>query len=361
MIEKPINKKESIKQFNQLVVIDPIILSLQQWEKLSSFAKKICYFLDLNRNNQRNIKKISMIENLTIVDKSNLEMKNSLLKESDAIITCWTPISDDILLSNLYLSYIGFWTHHVEGKVNIELARKKGITVTYIPDYAIDAVAEMVFAGILSISRKILREAKDTLKGKWSYEYLKTGTYVPSIEEISPRLLAGKILGIVGLGRIGQRVAEIALAFKMDVQYYSRTRHLDFEANGVNYVELDTLFSTSDIISIHLSPNAPLNMINKDLIKKMKDGSIFVNTATGRVVDQEALFEEIRSGRIYAYLDVYNGLPPRKILNEVNALDNLFTYRRAWFTKESVTLKGELLIKNIERYLIEQKEAKYAE
>jgi lactate dehydrogenase-like 2-hydroxyacid dehydrogenase len=83
----------------------------------------------------------------------------------------------------------------------------------------------------------------------------------------------------------------------------------------------------------------------------LRDGAIFVNTSSGRLVDQEALFDELSRGRIYAYLDVYEGLPPRKEMKRLNTYDNVFTYRSGWYTQEAVTYKGEALLKNIEDFL----------
>ena len=83
----------------------------------------------------------------------------------------------------------------------------------------------------------------------------------------------------------------------------------------------------------------------------MKPGAIFVNTSAGRLVDQEALLDLILDKKIYAYVDVYEGLPPRRRLQNISLRDNLFTYRAAWFTQEAVTYKGEALLRNIRRYL----------
>jgi glycerate dehydrogenase len=273
------------------------------------------------------------------------------LAGADAVITCWTSIPDDVLRANPQIRYIGFWTNLAEHRINTKLADELGVRVTYLPDYGTESVAEMTLAGMLAVSRKVVQNAKDTERGKWPYELLKTGTRVPSIQEIPQRMLNGKLLGIVGFGRIGQRVAELALAFRMRVQCFSKSRKPEWEAKGVAYADLDTLFRTSDVASVHLSPYAPEKIISRELLKQLKDGAIFVNTSAGRLVDQEALFEELESGRITAYLDVYEGLPPRQRFKNVSLKDNLFTYRAGWFTQEAVTYKGEALIKKLEAFL----------
>ncbi|MBI1927592.1 hypothetical protein HYR99_25540 [Candidatus Poribacteria bacterium] len=276
---------------------------------------------------------------------------NRRLTGADAVITCWTNIPDDVLRANPQIRYIGFWTNLVAHRLNLELAHELGVHVTYIPDYGTDSVAEMTFCGMLAVARQLLRNHRDTLRGSWPYELIKTAKYLPRVDEIPQRLLKGKLLGIVGFGRIGRRVAEIALAFHMRVQYWSQHQHPEWDALGVSYVELDELFDTSDIVSIHLSPYAPEKIISADLFHRLKDEAIFINTSAGRLIDQEALLDELMQGRIYAYLDVYEGLPPRKDLKELSTLNNVFTYRSGWYTQEAVTYKGEALLENIEDFL----------
>lgn len=212
-------------------------------------------------------------------------------------------------------------------------------------------MAELTFAGILAVSRKLLRAHRDTLRGRWPYELVKTGQYIPKVAEIPQHILRDKLLGIVGLGRIGKRVAEIGLSFKMHVLYWSKNKHPECEKRGLEFVELNKLFSTSDIVTVHLSPYAPERIIDADLIRKLKNGAIFVNTSAGMLVDQEVLFEELLAKRIFAFLDVYDGLPPRKILKNVSSLDNVFTYRSGWYTQEAITYKGNYLLRNVENFL----------
>jgi glycerate dehydrogenase len=279
------------------------------------------------------------------------ETLGELLTGADAVISCWTNIPDDLLAASSDLRYIGFWTNVAAHRLNFELARKLGVYVTFLPDYGTDSVAEMTMAGMLAVSRKLMRSAKDTERGRWPYELLKTGVYVPAVEEIPNRMLRDKVLGIVGFGRIGQRVAELAQAFRMRVQYYSRHRYSDWEAKGARYVDLPELFSTSDVVTVHLSPYAPEKIISAELLARLKDKAIFVNTSAGRLVDQEALFQELERQRILAYLDVYEGLPPRHRFKAISLQDNLLTYRTGWFTQEAITYKGEELLRNIEAFL----------
>lgn len=347
-----------IERFKRLVILDPIILLKEQSARLYAFAEKVVEFSGLNSNEILQTLHKQMDEKPTPMCWTQLAQKevtreelNRRLAGADAVITCWTSIPDEVLLVNPQLRYIGFWTNLAKHRLNLDLARQRGIHVTSIPDYGTDSVAEITIAGILAVSRRLMASAKDTERGRWPYELLKTGVHVPTVNEIPQRMLRDKVLGIVGFGRIGQRIAEIALAFRMRVQYFSRHRYPRWEEKGLRYTELEELFGTSDIVSVHLSPYAPEKIISAELIGRLKDKAIFVNTSAGRLVDQEALLRELESHRIYAYLDVYEGLPPRQRLKNISLLENLFTYRMGWFTQEAITYKGETLLQRIEDFL----------
>jgi glycerate dehydrogenase len=340
------------------VILDPVILLRDQHVRLRSLADDVVEFSSLSPDAMLRAAHDEMDENPSPMCWTQLAAEDVTQQEllrrldgADAVITCWTNIPDGVLLANRQLRYIGFWTNLAEHRLNLALAKKLGIHVTYVPDYGTDSVAEMTIAGMLAVSRKVTQTAKDTERGRWPYELLKTGVHVPSVDDIPQRMLRDKLLGIVGFGRIGQRVAEIALAFRMRVQYFSRHRYPDWEAKGVSYTQLPNLFSTSDIVSVHLSPYAPEKVVSAELIGRLRDKAIFVNTSAGRLVDQEALLREVESHRINVYLDVYEGLPPRQRLKNIRLQDNLFTYRAGWFTQEAITYKGESLLRNITDFL----------
>lgn len=345
-------------KFNRLVILDPIVLLKDQNTRLSGKANQTVRFSGMDPNELLKSLHDQMQGDPTPMCWTQMAQEHVTLEElkrrvagADAIITCWTSIPDEVLLANPQLRYIGFWTNMARHKVNLDLARQRGIHVTSIPDYGTDSVAEITIAGILAVSRRLMASGKDTERGRWPYELLKTGVHVPTIEQIPQRMLRDKTLGIVGFGRIGQRVAEIALAFRMRVQYFSRHRYPKWEMRGVQFTELKRLFQTSDIVSVHLSPYAPEKLISGELLRCLKDGAIFANTSAGRLVDQDALLLELESRRIHAYLDVYEGLPPRQRLKSISLQENLFTYRMGWFTQEAITYKGDKLLRRIEDYL----------
>lgn len=357
-VAKGANSSINATSLRKLVVLDRIILLERQWEALRSMTHELVEYGGLDpREIVRRLEKEAdhvkapMCWTQLAQEEITVEELNERLAGADAVITCWTNIPDEVLLANPQIRYLGFWTNLVDHRVNLNLAAKQGIRVTYIPDYGTDSVAEMTFAGLLAVSRHLIDTVNDTRRGSWTYELLKTGKRVPTIEQIPQRMLRGKKLGIIGFGQIGQRVAELALAFRMEISYWSRNRRPDWEQRDVEFRELDELFSWADVVSVHLSPYGPAQIVSRERLELLRDGGIFINTSAGRLVNQEALWDELRSRRINAYIDVYENLPPRKIIGELTSHNNVFTYRAAWFTQEAVTYKGDRLVENLREWL----------
>lgn len=162
--------------------------------------------------------------------------------------------------------------------------------------------------------------------------------------------LRGKTLGILGLGRIGSRVAQIATqGFGMSVVYHSRTRKPDLEAAwGLTWVELDEVFTSCDILTIHLPHHGAEDVVTRELVDSVPAGRVLVNCSVGTVVeDEEALLDRCERGELRAFLDVYKTLPPRSRLRELRS-EVLATYRLGWRTKATVGLKTHKLLTKLE-------------
>jgi len=283
------------------------------------------------------------------------------IKDTEAVLACWTHIPNEALQSAKNLKYIGYWTNLAVHRVNMPLAESKGITVNYVPDYGTQAVASMALTGILAVLRGLPKEIKQTERGSWNFELLKTAQRVPLREEdITQDDLWFKKIGIVGFGPIGEQFARLIQPYGTEIMYNSRNRKEDKEKElGIKFEPLDELFGECDVVSVHLSPYAqnprdPKSAyIDRDLISQLRRGSVFANTSSGNLVDQQVLFERLVTSDVRAYLDVYDGLPPRKRLQELAAKGNVFTYRSGWFTKGAVRIKGEKFLRNIEKHLSE--------
>lgn len=158
--------------------------------------------------------------------------------------------------------------------------------------------------------------------------------------------LYGKKLGIVGLGRIGSRVAQIAKdAFNMEVKYYSRNRKIDMERDlGIEFLSIEELFTQSDIITFHLPHVGAEKFITNKMLDLIPKGTIVVNVSVGNIFeDQEYFLNRFQDGDLRGYVDVYETLPPRQMLRKVK--NNLIgTYRLGWRTKSTVGLKTHKLI-----------------
>jgi lactate dehydrogenase-like 2-hydroxyacid dehydrogenase len=162
--------------------------------------------------------------------------------------------------------------------------------------------------------------------------------------------LRGKTLGILGLGRIGSRVAQIAVeGFGMSVVYHSRTRKPELEQSwDLQYVCLEEVFTSCDILTIHLPHHGAEDVVTRQLIDKIPSGTVFVNCSVGSVIeDEEALLDRCEAGGLRAFLDVYRTLPPRSRLRELSETV-LATYRLGWRTKATVGLKTHKLLTKLE-------------
>lgn len=246
---------------------------------------------------------------------SKQEMMNKC-KDADAIISQLRDPIDEEFINSLTKTKI--IANYAVGYNNIDVqaAIKKGIYVTHTPGVLTEATADIAFALILSVARKIVEADKFVREGKfvgWK-----------------PKLflgydLYGKTLGIIGMGRIGQAVARRALGFGMKIVYYNRNRlpeEIEKEYNA-RYVTIDELVQISDYISVHTPlTNETYHLLNKERISKMKPNAIVINTARGPVIDEQALYEALKDRKIAgAGFDVYENEP--RLTPGLEKLDNV--------------------------------------
>ena len=189
--------------------------------------------------------------------------------------------------------------------IDLAAAREKGITVTNTPSVFTEDTADLAMALIIGVPRRMREGIALVRRGEWS-------GWAPTA--MLGRKLAGKVLGIVGMGRIGQAVAYRAKAFGLDIVYHNRKRQPEAVERmfGATYVDtLGELLETADILTLHCPSNPQSHhMIDRQAIGRMKDGACLINTARGDLVDQEALIEALEAGRLAgAGLDVYPDEP----------------------------------------------------
>ncbi len=187
--------------------------------------------------------------------------------------------------------------------IDVAAARERGIEVTNTPDVLTGATAELTWALILASARRVGEGDRLVRAGEWA-------GWEPTL--LMGMGLDGKVLGIVGAGRIGREVGRRAGAFGMRVAYWGRTRREDWESEvGAEWVpELEELAEAADVLTVHVaSTGATHHLIDGTILDRMKPGGILVNSARGDVVDEPALIEALESGRIRAGLDVFEDEP----------------------------------------------------
>lgn len=212
--------------------------------------------------------------------------------------------------------------------IDLEACKERGITVCNVPDYGSHVIAEHVFALLLSQLRHIQKADESVEKGKFDYHGLRGMS------------LRGKTIGILGTGKIGRKVAEIAHGFGMRILAFDRCRTKELEDHcGVQYAALEQIFEQSDILSLHLVSNEETyHVINDVALHRMKKGVILVNTARGELIDTQALVAALNGGKIgYALLDVLehekNIEENRELINFENVIT---TPHIAFYTDDSM-------------------------
>ncbi len=241
---------------------------------------------------------------------SPLELKEEI-KDKDAIIVrSATKVRKEIIDSASNLKVIGRAGIGLDN-IDVQYAKSKGIKVLNTPGASSISVAELTMALILAASRKLAMSVRAF--SQKPYKWIK--------KQMKGWEVYGKTLGIIGMGNIGKEVAKRATCFGMNVIGYDV---YDFEVDGVKKVTLEELYKTADIITIHVPLlDSTRHMINSDSISKMKDGVIIVCPARGGVIDEKALVESLKSGKVRAAaLDVFEEEPPKED-NELLALDNV--------------------------------------
>lgn len=228
--------------------------------------------------------------------------------------------------------------------VDIQAARDRGIVVTNVPAYSTDSVAQLVFALLLELVSGVGKHDEEVHAGKWS----RSPDF--SFSEVSMTELAGLTMGIVGFGETGRAVARIAEAFRMKVIVHTRTPG---EGDGIRYVDLDTVFAGSDVVSLHcpLTPETE-GLVNSDRLRRMQDTAILINTSRGPVVDESALADALNTGQIAgAAVDVLSVEPPPEDNPLLGARNCIITPHIAWATLAARKRLMDTVVGNVSAWI----------
>jgi len=292
---------------------------------------------------KEHIEKLRAAGDLEIFDeppKSSDELKERI-KSADIVIVGWSDLAKNIIDSAKKLKMISIWAttcHYAD----LKAAKEREIVVTHVPGYATEAVAEHVFALLLAAARRLPLADKHVRRGDFDWR------------PFGGNELAGKTFGIIGTGAIGCRVAEIAKAFEMQVLGYDKYPNLKrAEEVGIKYVDLYTLLKESNFMTLHVTLTSETErLIGKKEIEVMKKGAVVINTSQGKVIDEKALVDALKSGKIsFAGLDVFEEEPPSKD-NPLFKLDNVILSPHIGFnTVEAAKRCTDICVDNVLKFL----------
>lgn len=271
--------------------------------------------------------------------------REELLKEAkdcDAIIVNKTVIDREVIESSKTLKYVGLFATGYNN-IDIEAARENGVAVCNVAGYSTNAVAQQVIAYILNHYTKIAEYDRFVKDDGWKNAKVFAPLIFPTDE------VWGKTLGIIGYGSIGKAVEKTALALGMNVIVNTRT----VPSDNPKFVDLNTLLKESDIITIHCPlTDKTADLMNKEAFSKMRDGAYLINTSRGGVIDEEALLEALKSGKLSgAAVDVLKVEPMSETCVLSDAPNILITPHTAWGPLTTRKRLVDIVVSNLENFI----------
>ncbi len=282
---------------------------------------------------------------LTVYDRTAAAETVARAADAEVVLTNKVVISREVMDQLPHLKYIGVLATGYN-VVDIAAAHERGIIVTNVPAYSTESVAQMVFAHLLTVTNRTEHYAIANRQGRWTNSPDFCYWDMPHTE------LAGKTFGIVGLGNIGRRVADIALAFGMKVQALT-SKPAEALSTGVAKATLEELLAASDVLSLHCPlTDATRHLIRCDTLALMRPTAILINTGRGPLVDDQAVADALAAGRLAAFCaDVLTEEPP-KADNPLLAQPHAFiTPHIAWASKEARLRLLQVATDNVRAFL----------
>ena len=285
---------------------------------------------------------------LTVYDRSPLDNDDELIRrigEADALITNKTPVSRKVMEACKNIKYIGVLATGYN-IVDYRAAREKGIPVSNIPTYGTDAVGQFAIGLLLEICHHIGHHDLAVKEGRWEKSADWCFWDFPLIE------LAGKTLGIIGFGRIGQTTGKVAKALGMVVIANDEVQNSSGAAIA-EYVSRDEIYARSDVIALHcpLFPSTE-GMINRESIAKMKDGVIILNNSRGPLIVEQDLADALNSGKVFAAgLDVVSSEPIKGDNPLLKAKNCIITPHISWAPIESRIRLMNIAVDNLRAFV----------
>lgn len=282
---------------------------------------------------------------VTVYERTRREEIAGRAADADIVLTNKVVMDREMMALLPRLKYIGVLATGYN-VVDIEAARERDIIVTNVPAYSTESVAQTVFAHLLTVTNRTEHYAQQNRLGRWA----ENRDFCYWDTELTE--LAGKTMGIVGLGHIGRRVAEIALAFGMQVKAMTSKKAEELPAS-IQKAELQSLLASADVVSLHCPlTEGTRHLIHRETLRLMKPSAILINTGRGPLVDDEALAEALNEGRLRAYCaDVVTEEPPKADHPLLHAPNAFITPHIAWATVEARKRLLQTAIGNVEAFV----------
>lgn len=288
---------------------------------------------------------VERLGDVTLFDRTPADKIVERAADADIVLTNKVPFSADTLRQLPRLRFICVLATGYN-IIDTEAATRQGVVVANIPAYSTMSVAQMAFAHILNITNHVASYAREVADGKW--------TNCPDFCFWDSALteLAGKTMGIVGLGNTGMATARIAVAMGMKVVALT-SKSADTLPEGITPAPLDDVLASADVVSLHCPlTSSTRHLINAEAIGKMKPSAILINTGRGPLVDEQAVADALNGGRLAAFgADVLSQEPPSGDNPLLSARNCFLTPHIAWATLEARTRLMSTTTENVRQFI----------
>lgn len=278
------------------------------------------------------LKILSRYADVKIANTTDVNVLKSMVKDVDVVMVVYAKITGEMIREAERLKGIVRYGVGVDN-IDLEAATERGVLVANVPDYGVNAVAEFTWALILALARRIVVADRYMRRREYIGAWSNPPSFLRGVD------LEGRVLGVVGFGRIGRAVASRARGFGMRVLFYDPYVADEYIAElDARKTSLEDLLRSSDIVSIHATLTRETHhLINEDRLRLMKPSAFLINTARGSIVDEKALYRALKEGWIGgAAIDVYEIEPPPPN-NPLLDLENIIlTPHIAWYSEEAL-------------------------
>ena len=289
---------------------------------------------------------MSNLGDTAIYDRTPAELVVERSKGAQILIVNKSNITREVIYSLPELRYIGVLATGYD-VVDTVAATERGIIVTNVPAYSTDSVIQMVFALLFELCTNVKAHSDAVHNMEWSKNVDFCFWKYPLTE------IAGKTMGIIGFGKIGQRVAQVAKAFGMNVIVYSRTKIESTGISEIEWVSFDDIFKQSDILTLHCPlTDSTKGIVNKDSLKLMKSSAFLINTSRGGVIAEQDVADALNKGIISgAGVDVLSTEPPKADNPMLSAKNCFITPHIAWATNEARQRLMDIAASNMKAFI----------